>query len=88
MSLKRYAARRDEIEREIVVALRALGIAVLRLSIKDAPDLLVYSPSTGFMLLEVKSKIGTLSAGQRAFPMPSRTVRSVAEALALYGVTT
>lgn len=100
MSIHRRAARRDPNEAEIVKALEAVGATVLRLSMPDAPDLLV-----GFRgvdtLIEVKSPEGPRggtrhSKGQHLSDdqakwhaawrgRPPVVVRTVEEALAAIG---
>lgn len=53
-------------------------------------DLVCYSPHEGVLLVEVKSATGKLTAAQvshRQDGWPVCIVRSVAEALALFGVT-
>ena len=66
MSLKRYAAKRDKNEREIIDALMAAGCTVQQLSLKGVPDLLVgyTDPDTGAptnALMEVKAPGGKLT---------------------------
>lgn len=66
MSNKRYAAKRDGNEDEIKTALRAAGCQVYALNEENIPDLLVgYRGET--VLIEVKTRKGKLSDGQRAF---------------------
>ena len=57
MHLVRLAARIDDNQREIVSALRAVGCSVQSLAAvgQGVPDLLVYSPRRGLMLIEVKN---------------------------------
>ena len=50
----RRSAKRDANEPEIIAALRAVGCLVQPLSAPGVPDLLVWSPWYGLMLLEVK----------------------------------
>ena len=82
----RLAAKRDYVEPDIIEALEEIGISVLRLSAPGCPDLLCWHPLEGFRLLEVKHARGRLTPLQKAFGMPFSVVRSVAEALAIYGV--
>jgi Holliday junction resolvase len=84
------ARKRDALEPYVVEALEEIGVAVWRISGPGVPDLLAYSRGV-WLPLEVKSgKAGTLTpaqvASQQRAPYP--VVRSVAEALALFGVTT
>lgn len=100
MSLRRLAIRRDANEGPIVDALLAAGATVLRLNMKDVPDLLV-----GFrgrnVLMEIKNppgpKGGTsadgqhLSFDQHAWHLAWRgltpvVVRTPAEALRAIGI--
>lgn len=80
--------KRDSNEKSIVAALEAIGVAVVRVSEKGCPDLLVWSSRDGFRLLEVKSKAGKLTPDQQVMRsrVPFTVVRSVEDALALYGV--
>lgn len=69
MSLRRYAAKRDKIEAEVISALLAVGCTVQQLSIKGVPDLLVGFPDplSGWptnILMEAKSKGGKLTPDQ------------------------
>lgn len=84
----RHAAKRDGNEPEIVEALEHLGVYVLRVSSPGAPDLLCYRDDRGWLPIEIKQPGETLTPAQLAlraracFPV----VRSVEEALKLYGV--
>ena len=84
----RRVARRDGNEQEIVEALEAIGVVVIRLSDPGVPDLLCYRHDRGWLPIEVKKKGEPLTPAQLAlrervmFPV----VRSVEEALELYGV--
>ena len=80
------AAKRDNEEEAIVCALMVAGVRVQRLSDPGVPDLLTYTPRTGLQLLEVKSRYGTLTKAQKQFTMPYTVVRSVTEALSLFGI--
>ena len=82
------ARKRDWNEAELVSALRAIGVTVERLSAPGLPDLLCWHPREGFRLLEVKQPRGRLTMAQERQTMPYSVVRSVGEALALYGVET
>lgn len=78
--------RRDWNERQIVSALQAIGVTVERLSAPGLPDLLAWHPRDGFRLIEVKQPRGRLTMAQERQTMPYSVIRSVDEALALYGV--
>lgn len=77
--------KRDANERAIIAALEAIGVRVQRVSERGFPDLVCYSRE-GLRLIEVKSNTGKLTLAQQAADWPCVVVRSVAEALALYGV--
>lgn len=66
MSLHRRAARRDQSEDVIVLALIRLGYSVLRISTKDAPDLLVGKGGRS-ALIECKTGKNQLRPGQQQF---------------------
>jgi Holliday junction resolvase len=81
--------RRDANERNIIVALEQIGVIVLPVSGPGCPDLLCYCPREARWLpIEVKGPSGKLTRAQvnvrrvAAYPV----VRSVEEALALFGV--
>ena len=84
----RRAARRDDIEAEIVGALRRVGISVFRVSALGLPDLLTFSTKRGWLPIEVKARGETLTAAQREvwnltrFPI----VSSIEDALKLWGI--
>ncbi len=79
------AAKRDAVEPEIIQALEAAGVRVQPLSAPGVPDLLTWTPRTGFRLLEVKSRYGTLTKAQKRFAkMPYTVVRTAEEALTLF----
>lgn len=84
MGLRRYANKRDENEGAIIAALEAMGCIVVRM---DKPvDLLVLLPAgRGIVLVEVKTKRGTLTKGQHEFGeyWPIHVVRTPEEAIAL-----
>ena len=89
MSLKRYAAKRDAIEKPIMDALQAIGATVHQLSDDSIPDLLVGFRDETF-LLECKTGKGKLTAGQETFMDTWQggavyVVRSVPEALHCVG---
>lgn len=90
MSLHRRNPRRDANEKEIADALESIGIVVLPLSAPGYPDLLCWSSRDGFRLLEVKRPKGKLTGPQLVMQtrVPFSIVRSVHEALAIYGVRT
>jgi hypothetical protein len=88
MTLKRYAAKRDGNEPNIIRCLRKCGVLVQPLSLPGMPDLLVCYRGR-LMLLEVKNTHGKLNPAQRKVALqgwPITTVYSIAEALALIGV--
>lgn len=90
MTLRRWNPKRDANEPAIVDALEAIGVTVHRLSHPGLPDLLCWHRREGFRLLEVKAEKGTLTEAQRetvCSSLPFCIVRSVPEALALFGVT-
>ncbi len=60
------AARRDDNEQAIVVALEQVGAVVYRMDEEGVPDLLVGWCARTF-LLEVKSATGTLTEAQEGF---------------------
>lgn len=72
--------RRDSNEAEIVKALQQLGATVIRISGKDAPDLLI-SHRGRWLVAEVKSARGKLTEGQQQAQYP--IVRTVDDALEL-----
>ena len=84
----RRVARRDGIEPAIVEALERIGVVVIRLSDPGVPDLLTWRQDRGWLPIEVKQPGEPLTPAQLAlrervcFPV----VRSVADALELYGV--
>lgn len=85
--------RRDENESEIVAALQSIGIAVWRNSSIGQPDLNTYDRwairRRGWLPIEVKRPGGKLTKEQQAVydEAPFPVVESVAEALALFGVS-
>lgn len=82
--------KRDANEGPIVYALEQIGCIVQRISEKGFADLIVRHPKQGFVLIEIKSAKGKLTAAQvehRKDGWPVCIVRSVAEALALFGIT-
>lgn len=87
--MRRYAARVDSNQTEIVAALRAAGALVLSLAAmgKGTPDLLVQYRRRLY-LLELKTATGKLTEDQRAFEAQGwsfAVVRSAEEALAAIG---
>jgi len=87
MTLKRYAAKRDGNEREIIATLQKCGAQVCALSLAGMPDLLVAYRGCVY-LVEVKQPKRTLNAAQRRKALlgwPVITVHSVLEALAFIG---
>lgn len=95
MSLARRNPRRDENEAAIVAELRAAGCLVERISGPGVPDLLVWAPARGaIVLLEVKrpSQRKRLSDVQKHFrdawcDAPVYLITSTAEALAAVTAT-
>ena len=79
--------RRDANERAICEALEAIGVRILRISEPGCPDLLAWTAREGFRLLEVKQKTGKLTALQQQTQIPFTVIRSVEEALRIYGVS-
>lgn len=89
MSLRRWNPKRDAAEPAIVDALEAIGVTVHRLSHPGLPDLLCWHRREGLRLIEVKTDKGTLTEAQQltvCSSLPFCIVRSVSDALALYGV--
>ena len=84
----RSAARRDRTEAAIVDALEQIGVVCYRQSAKGLPDLLTWNRGA-WLPVEVKTPHGTLTPAQAATraATPYPIVRSVTEALALFGVT-
>lgn len=82
------ARKRDANERPIIKALEAIGVDVFQISGKGAPDLLAHRRGL-WLPIEVKSATGELTTAQIAAraTAPYPVVSSVAEALALFGVT-
>ena len=85
----RTAGRKDRTQADIVKALRKVGAWVYVMNQNGVPDLLVFYQGRWFPV-EVKSPRGRFTLRQQAvwrhWPM-FPVVRSVAEALALFGVT-
>lgn len=82
MAIRRHNARRDANEPLIIAAFEAAGCLVHRL---DTPaDLLVLHHGK-VLLVEVKTKRGTLTRDQRAFSeyWPLHVIRTPEEAIAL-----
>ena len=87
MSLKRYAAKRDTNEREIIAMLEKCGCQVQPLSLRGMPDLLVAFRHRVY-LLEIKTPKGKPTAAQQQkaqLGWPVVTVHSVREALQFIG---
>jgi hypothetical protein len=84
----RRLARRDTHEQAIVSALERIGVVVIRVSSPGVPDLLTWRQDRGWLPIEIKRPGEHLTPAQLAlreracFPV----VRSVDEALELYGV--
>ena len=77
------ARKRDRNEREIVLALRAVGAEVWRLSVPGGPDLLVRRAGR-IWCFEVKTAKGTRTAAQALTQW--QVVRTIDEALRAIGV--
>jgi hypothetical protein len=79
--------RRDLNERAICQALHRIGVQTFAISIPGLGDLLCWRADTGWQVLEIKTLRGRLTKAQRAVhtAVPIRIVRSIDEALALYG---
>jgi hypothetical protein len=85
------ARKRDSVEAPIVEALRQVGIRVQRVSERGFADLICYAPNhwPPLVLLEVKSRVGTLTEAQEQRwkdGWPVHVVRSVDDALKACGV--
>jgi hypothetical protein len=93
MSLKRWAARRDENEQAIVQALRQVGAVVAFLSDKGICDLLVLYHSRVFMLEVKRVKASGQAQGRATLAQEARTregwpvttVQTIDEALRAIG---
>lgn len=64
MTLKRFAARRDQSEPDIIKALRAFGFSVQQLSGENVPDLLIGKLGVT-RVVEVKTGNAPFKPGQR-----------------------
>lgn len=89
MSVKRYAAKRDSNETEIIAALHSVGASVAQISAKGLPDLLVGWRGKTF-LMETKTRRGKLTPSQQQFiaawdGAPVVVVRSIDDALKAIG---
>ena len=88
MSLRRYAAKRDSNEREIIDALVAAGASVQQLSLKGAPDLLVGFRGETY-LMEVKTAKGKLTPDEQdwlnAWQGQATVVRTIEDAFVVIG---
>jgi len=93
----RKAAKRDEVERDIVQTLEACGIVTISVSSPGVPDLLLYSESARliwrghmhvYLPAEVKGPKGRLTPGQLCTRarMPFPVLQTVEDALALVAV--
>jgi len=87
MTLKRFAARRDENEGEIIDALKRIGVQCWQISGAGVPDLLTWRQGI-WLPIEVKSPGGELTVAQlktiESAPFP--VVETVEQALVLFGV--
>jgi hypothetical protein len=87
VTLKRYAAKRDTNEREIVATLERCGCQVQPLSLSGMPDLLIAFRHRLY-LVEIKTPHGKLTNAQQRKQLqgwPVVVVRSVFEALRFIG---
>lgn len=78
--------KRDDAEPAIIQALRQMQCCVVQLHGPGVPDLLVWHPRLGYMVMEVKTGKGSLlrpSQQELARQMPIHVVRSVDDALAV-----
>lgn len=85
MSIKRWSAKRDATEAEIIAALRKAGCHIIQL---DKFDILVLTRKATFML-EVKSKGGRLKPSQKLLieqGWPLHIVHTTEEALKAVGL--
>jgi hypothetical protein len=83
----RRAAKRDTSEPDIIRTLERCGFFVLRVSVKDGPDLLAFHPVLGprtVHLIECKSGTKKLRPGQQQFAetWPVTVLRCVDSTLA------
>jgi hypothetical protein len=87
MSLRR-AAKRDDVEAEILDAWKAAGGDYICINAKGKPDVLLWHQITGFLLVENKSRHGKMTPAQIDWqtlwrgPKPV-ILRSVQDAMAL-----
>lgn len=85
----RTKAKRDAIEPDVIRALAGIGVMCEPISSPGAPDLACHRDDMGMgiVMLECKSGDGgRLTRRQKAWKLPRYVVRSVAEALAVFGV--
>jgi hypothetical protein len=88
----RLRAKIDACQPEIVAALVGVGCSVQTLGQvgRGCPDLLVYAPCGGYLLIEVKVPGEKLNATEAAWHArwkgPVHIVKSVEEALAVVGI--
>lgn len=87
MTRRGHRGRTDGNHGDIVDALRRSGALVLSLASlgRGVPDLLIWKPGLGYVLVEVKQPKGTLTEDQerfRAQGWPVRVVRSAEDAIA------
>lgn len=83
----RLRARRDSNEGAIVDALKAIGVQVERVNSPGFPDLACWRwGDDRVTLVEVKTRTGRLTEAQQRARVPSTVVRTVDEALRLFGV--
>src|SRR5262245_34236172 len=87
--------KKDLNHREIVDALRGIGVIVHEVESEGSPDLLTFSRSPvprprGWLPIEIKSPTGKLTPKQAALHQraPFPIVYGIGEALALFGVET
>jgi hypothetical protein len=88
VGIKRYRARKDSAQDEIVTALRAAGASVYVISDRGVPDLLIGIGQKHTVLAEVKSRHGKLTPAQDKFHTEWRggtiyILKTVEEAVAM-----
>ncbi len=88
MRTGQHGRRRDWNEAEIVTALRQIGVQIFHISAPGLGDLLAWTASEGWRVIEVKQPRGRLTPQQTDLHarVPVCVVRSVQQALELYGV--
>ena len=89
--MRRYAAKRDSNEKQIIEALEGIGASVTQISAKGIADLLVGYQGVTY-LMEIKNKYGKLTPDQIAFieawrGSPVLIVKTIKQALEALEVT-